>query len=82
MTLPNDLDILRPFSSTVKPDRILDENTSKEIHNQFPEVKKMPFELKQNEAIISYKIKDKTKYFKIKSIKKGKTIFYDSLPKQ
>lgn len=70
------------FSSIVKPDIILDENSSKELQNQFPEIKKLPFELKQNEAIISYKIKDKTKYFKIKSIKKGKTIFYDSIPKQ
>ncbi len=70
------------FSSTEKPDIILHEKSTKEIHNTFPEIKKMPFELKQNEAIISYKIKDKIKYFKIKSIKKGKTIFYDSIPKQ
>lgn len=70
------------FSSKVKPDIILDDNSTKEINNKFPEIKKLPFELKQNEAIISYKIKDKTKYFKIKSIKKGKTIFYDSIPKQ
>ena len=70
------------FSSTVKPDRILDENSTKEIHNQIPAINNLPFELKQNEAIISYKIKDKTKYFKIKFIKKGKSIFYDSIPKQ
>lgn len=70
------------FSSKVKPDIILDDNSTKEINNQFPEIKKLPFKLKQNEAIISYKIKDKTKYFKIKSIKKGKTIFYDLIPKQ
>lgn len=70
------------FSSTEKPDRILDENSTKEIQNQFPAIKNMPFKLKQNEAIISYKIKDKTKYFKVKSIKKGKTIFYDTIPKQ
>ncbi|AOW17751.1 hypothetical protein LPB03_09920 [Polaribacter vadi] len=70
------------FSSTEKPAIILHENSTKEIHNPLPELKKMPFELKKNEAIISYKIKDKTKYFKIKSIKKGKTIFYDSIPKQ
>ena len=70
------------FSSMVKPDVILDENSTNEIHNHFPVIKNMPFKLKQNEAIISYKIKDKTKYFKINSIKKGKTIFYDSMPKQ
>jgi hypothetical protein len=69
------------FSSTVKPDLILEENSTKELYNQFPAIKKMPFELKQNEAIISYKRKDKTKYFKIKSIKKGKTFFFDSIPK-
>jgi hypothetical protein len=70
------------FVSSVKPDMILDKNTSKEIHNVAPTIKKFPFELKQNEAIISYIIKGKTKYFKVKSVKKGKSIFYPSAPKQ
>ena len=70
------------FSSAVKPDLILAENTSKEIKNEVPTIKKFPFELKQNEAIISYIVKGKTKYYKVKSVKKGKSIFYPSAPKQ
>lgn len=70
------------FRSSVKPDIILDKNTSKEINNAVPIHKKFPFELKQNEAIISYIVKGKTKYFKVKSFKKGKSVFYPSAPKQ
>lgn len=70
------------FVSDVKRDIILDKNSSKEIKNNVPEIKSFPFDLKQNEAIISYKVKDKIKYFKITSIKKGKSIFYPSAPKQ
>ena len=69
------------FRSSVKPDIILDKNTSKEINNAVPIHKKFPFELKQNEAIISYIVKGKTKYFKVKSFKKGKPVFYPSAPK-
>ena len=35
-----------------------------------------PFELKENEVVIKYKQKGKTKYFKIKNLKKTKTDFY------
>lgn len=70
------------FVSPVKPDMILDKNTSKETQNVVPLLKKFPFELKQNEAIISYIVKGKTKYFKVKSVKKGKSVFYPSAPKE
>jgi hypothetical protein len=69
-------------TSTIKRDIVLDSNPTKEINNEVPEIKKFPFELNENEAIISYKIKGKTKYFKIKSVKRGKPIFYPSAPKQ
>jgi hypothetical protein len=45
------------------------------------DVKNFPFELNDDEAIISYKINDKIKYFKIKSVKKGKPMFFPSAPK-
>jgi hypothetical protein len=72
--------IIANFVSAVKPDIILDENSSKEINNTVPEIKKFPFELNQNEAIISYILKGKTNYFKIKTIKKEKSVFYPTAP--
>tara|TARA_R110001592_G_scaffold9619_2_gene50964 strand:- start:22 stop:516 length:495 start_codon:yes stop_codon:yes gene_type:complete len=74
--------IIANFVSSVKPDIILDVNSSKEINNTVPDIKKFPFELNQNEAIISYILKGKTKYFKVKSIKKGKSVFYPKAPKE
>jgi hypothetical protein len=73
--------IIANFVSDVKQDIILDINSSQEINNTVPEIKKFPFELNQNEAIISYILKEKTKYFKVKSIKKGKSVFYPAAPK-
>lgn len=74
--------IIANFVSAVKPDIILNINSSKEINNTVPKIKKLPFELNQNEAIISYILKGKTKYFKVKSIKKGKNVFYPKAPKE
>lgn len=59
-------------------DLILDDNSTKEIKNSLPKVKTFPFNLKENEAILSYKIGDKTKYFKIKNIKLSKDKFSPS----
>lgn len=73
--------LIANFVSVVKQDIILDVNASKEINNTIPVIEKFPYILKQNEAIISYIVKGKTKYFKIKSIKKGKSIFYPSIRK-
>ncbi|MDP5106566.1 MAG: hypothetical protein NWQ31_10410 [Polaribacter sp.] len=70
------------FVTSAKPDIILDVNASNEMANPVPEIKKFPFELNQNDAIISYIVKGKTKYYKIKGIKKGKSIFYPSAPKR
>jgi hypothetical protein len=74
--------VIANFVSAIKPDIILDVNSSKEINNTVPENKKLPFELNRNEAIISYSLKGKTKYFKVKSIKKGKSVFYPEAPKE
>ena len=70
------------FTFTKKPDVILSKNTIEEKSNTIPIINKFPFELKRNEAIISYKVKDKINYFKINTIKKGKTIFYPIIQKK
>lgn len=69
-------------TSSQKRDVILDIDPRKELKNEIPEIKNFPFKLNENEAVISYKIKDKTKYFKIKSLKKGERIFFPSAPKR
>ncbi|WP_143744279.1 hypothetical protein [Polaribacter tangerinus] len=49
---------------------IMDANSIKELKNTIPAIEKSPFKLKENEAIISYFVGKKKKYFKIKSVKK------------
>ncbi|UAM97648.1 hypothetical protein K8354_15285 [Polaribacter litorisediminis] len=62
--------VLGYFKSKEKQDLILDENPVKEFQNAVPILKEMPFQLKDNEAVISYRIKGKKKYFKIIGIEK------------
>jgi hypothetical protein len=69
-------------TSTRKNDIILASNSKKEINNTVPEIKNFPFQLKEDEAINSYKIKGKIKYFKVTSIKKEQGAFFPSAPKQ
>lgn len=57
-------------SNIVKRDLILDSNPTKELNNTLPVIKKFPFQLSENEAIISYKKGNKTHYFKIENIQK------------
>lgn len=46
----------------------------KEFGNKPPKAnEKLPFELKKNEAVISYKEGDKLKYYKIENVQKGKS---------
>lgn len=63
-------------SNRLNSDLVLDINITKEIKNSVPEIKKFPFELKDNEAIISYKLDGKTNYFKIKNIEKSTPVFF------
>ncbi|MBU3011168.1 hypothetical protein KO506_07120 [Polaribacter vadi] len=60
-------------TSSIKRDIILDANPIKELKNSVPKIKKFPFDLEENEVVISYKIKDKIKYFKIIGLKKVKS---------
>ncbi len=62
-------------SSREKEDMILERDSKKEIKNKLPEAK-FPYELKENEAVISYLKNGKIKFFKIENIKQTKTDFY------
>lgn len=53
-----------------KEDIILSSDVADEHQNKLPKIDpKIPFELKQNECVITYKKNGKTRYFKISSIK-------------
>lgn len=60
---------------------VMELNPVKEMKNEIPNITSFPFKLNENEAIISYKIKDKKKYFKIKTVKKGERILFIDIPK-
>ena len=56
-----------------KPDRIMHSDSGKEVGNQPPMIpKKIPFELSENEAVISYIEEETIKYVKLKDVKQTK----------
>ena len=55
--------------TSILKDFTLDANPIKELKNKFPQSANFPFKLKEDEAIISYISKEKTKYFRIKNVK-------------
>tara|TARA_B110001454_G_scaffold157513_1_gene146824 strand:+ start:1520 stop:1999 length:480 start_codon:yes stop_codon:yes gene_type:complete len=55
---------------------ILDSNVVKEMKNTLPDLRNFPFKLEENEAILTYRINNRIKYFKIKDIEKVKPIFF------
>lgn len=60
-----------------KPDIISHSDSSKEVGNQPPKLKeKSPFKIAANECVISYLDGEKTKYFKIESIKEKEPLLY------
>lgn len=63
-------------TSRLQNDRVLDANPTKEMNNHIPEIHKFPFELKPNQAVISYKFDGKTRFFKIKNLVKKQTLTY------
>jgi hypothetical protein len=63
-------------SNRAEHDLVLHIDSKKERNNKPPETTKIPFELKENEAVISYKEKGKPRYFKIANLKKEATNFY------
>lgn len=64
-----------------RKDLILDSNVVKEMKNTLPDRRNFPFQLKENEAILSYKIENKIKYFKITDIEKIKPRFFPKVNK-
>jgi len=58
------------MSKTLPSDIILDIDPKKELKNDIPKPNKFPFQLEKNEAILSYQIDGKTKYFKINTVVK------------
>ena len=63
-------------SSRLKNDLTLHLNASLELKNKLPKKTKFRFSLKENEAIISYKVGSLKKYYKIENIQKKSTAFF------
>ena len=64
-----------------KQDLIMSSDPNAEYGNELPKIpKKIPFELKDNECVISYKQGDKTKYFKLDKIVEKEMLAYPSAP--
>ena len=68
------------YDTSKSKDLILDEDVKKEAVNKLPE--DFPFELKDNEAVLSFKEGSKTKYVKIDNVNKTKSDFYPKMNKQ
>tara|TARA_B110000238_G_C16098199_1_gene427075 strand:+ start:407 stop:895 length:489 start_codon:yes stop_codon:yes gene_type:complete len=69
-------------SKRTKTDFILDRNVQKELKNPFPVIQKTPFNLKENEAVLSYIKGGKRLFFKIENIKRLQSVFFPSAPKR
>ena len=76
--------IIAHFSTSKRKNRtlILDADATKELENTLPSLEEFPFQLKENEAILSYKKEVKTLYFKIENIKKLQSIPFPSMNKK
>ncbi len=60
-----------------KEDMVFSSDPNKEYGNKPPQLPvKIPFELNDDECVISYSENDKTKYFKLKNIKEKESINY------
>lgn len=71
------------FSSKInqKKDIIMSNKPNAEYGNEMPKLKeKIPFNLKDDECVVSYKEGDKTKYFKIENIVEEKPNYFPSAP--
>jgi hypothetical protein len=60
-------------------DFILHLDSKKEVQNKLPTQEKFPFELSENEAMLTYQINGKTKYYKIKEMKERDTKPYQQI---
>ena len=57
-------------SKKQKTDFILHADSKKELKNEIPTITAFPFDLKENDAVISYQVNGKTKYYKLENIQK------------
>ena len=63
-------------------DKVFSADPKEEYGNEMPKIpEKIPFELGDNECVVSYKSGDKTRYFKIENIKEKPLIAYPSAPR-
>lgn len=62
------------FKNEPKQDLIMDSNAINEVANTPP--KKSPFQLLEDEAVISYTFENKTKYFKIENLERKELLAY------
>ncbi len=63
-------------SDQERKDLVLNSDAKAEFGNTAKE--KFPFELKENEAVVTYKIGEKIHYYKIENVKKEKSVFMPS----
>ncbi|SDR76336.1 hypothetical protein SAMN04515667_0585 [Formosa sp. Hel1_31_208] len=62
-------------------DIILSSDSKEEYNNKLPEQQvEIPFELTNNECVVSYKDGNKTLYYKISNVREEQPIFYPSAP--
>jgi hypothetical protein len=68
--------------STEKRDMIMNSNTAQEYGNKAPKIEtNNPFNLGQNECVVSYKHNGKTKYYKLNNIVKKESIAIPMSPR-
>ena len=68
-------------SGNQRKDVIMSNKPGAEYGNEVPKkTTEIPFELKENECVVSYKEGDKTKYFKIENLVKKQPMHFPSAP--
>lgn len=81
--MPDSLMLVGRYKSAFNQpkDMVMNKDPKKEFGNEMPEIpKKFPFDLKDDECVISYLEDQKTKYFKVKNIVEKPVLAYPSAP--
>ncbi len=67
--------------NTMKQDIVMSSDSKEEYGNQLPKIEaKIPFDLKDNECVVSYKKGDETQYYKIENIIEKQAEYFPSVP--
>ena len=64
------------YTKEAAPDRQMCIPTEDEYGNKPPVMQKFPFDLKENEAMLSYFVENRKYYYKITALTKEKTVYY------